>query len=63
MRYITVLTIIAILAVGTAGMITGLTSAPTVEAKSCNQFDDFECNGCAPKTQGHFSSKGKCFHS
>ena len=63
MRSMTLLAIVAIIALGTAATASAIIYIPTAQAKSCNQFDfGFDCNGCAFLNQGYLSSGGKCHH-
>ena len=63
MRSMTLLAIIAIIALGTAATASAIIYIPTAQAKSCNEFDfGFDCNGCAFLNQGYLSSGGKCHH-
>ena len=57
----TLLAIIAIIALGTAATASAIIYIPTAQAKSCNEFDfGFDCNGCAFLNKGYLNSNGKC---
>jgi len=63
MRSMTLLAIIAIIALGTAATASAIIYIPTAQAKSCNEFDfGFDFNGCAFLNKGYMNSNGKCHH-
>ena len=67
MKYITLLTVIAILAIGTAGAATAIMMPSNVQAYSCNQADSEgtiggSCHGCQFNFQGYQNSDHKCHH-
>jgi DNA polymerase elongation subunit (family B) len=64
MKLITItLAVVAIIALGTAGLISMISSMTEAHAISCQQLKGKDvCHGCAPKRQGFFSSDGTCSH-
>ena len=62
----TLLAIIAIIALGTAATASAIIYIPTAQAESCNKVDTgqpfFGCHGCQFDEQGYQSSNSKCHH-
>jgi hypothetical protein len=55
---------VAIVAVAMVGIVTAISSMIEAHAVSCQQIKGKDvCYGCAPKSQGFFSSDTECTHS
>jgi hypothetical protein len=53
--------IVAIIAIGAAGLTTAILSSEQVDAGNCK--DEFRpCHGCSHESQGEEASDGRCSH-
>lgn len=63
MRSVTLLAIVAIIALGTAATASAILIPTTVHAATCKDNDfGFDCKGCVFGGSGYENSEGKCHH-